>query len=71
MITFRDSRLLLGMCKYIEPRITGRLTNKCSFSWPEYNILGRCLLVTFLIICHFVVVYVFHGGPTGDFTDRF
>ncbi|KAK6193854.1 Sister chromatid cohesion protein 2 [Pestalotiopsis sp. IQ-011] len=36
--------------------------------WPEYNILGRCLLVTFLIICHFVVVTILITVLTNSFT---
>ncbi len=28
----------------------------CLIRWPTYNILGKTLMVLFLIICHFVVV---------------
>ncbi|CAK7211829.1 hypothetical protein SBRCBS47491_001255 [Sporothrix bragantina] len=35
--------------------------------WPTYNILGRTLLVLFLIICHFVVVTILITVLTNSF----
>ncbi|KAI1877040.1 uncharacterized protein JN550_001112 [Neoarthrinium moseri] len=35
--------------------------------WPEYNFLGRFLLVIFLIICHFVVVTILITVLTNSF----
>ncbi|KAK7748502.1 hypothetical protein SLS62_008542 [Diatrype stigma] len=35
--------------------------------WPQYNILGRALLVIFLIICHFLVVTILITVLTNSF----
>lgn len=35
--------------------------------WPEYNFLGRLLLVAFLIICHFLVVTILITVLTNSF----
>ncbi|KAH8201248.1 hypothetical protein TruAng_004565 [Truncatella angustata] len=36
--------------------------------WPEYNYLGRFLLASFLVICHFVVVTILITVLTNSFT---